>query len=417
MSLMLKQIAEQPSAPEKTIREERNKIAQIGSCLHLRASCLVVLVALLYISGLAFGQQLTPQKTEDGTNWYDILTLGLDGKGWTSTKHPFDRLPSDAEGKVREPVWKLSQDSAGLSVRFVTNATKISARWTLRRANLALPHMPASGVSGVDLYVRIGGQWHWLGNGKPDKPTYSQILVANLPPGEREYLLYLPLYNGVDSVELGLPPEAVLRKAPATTPRQKPIVFYGTSIVQGAAASRPGMAYPAILGRRLNYPIVNLGFSGNGKMEPEVAKLLAELDPEIYVIDALPNLEPADVKERAELMVKTIRVAHPATPIVLVENIIYEDAILEQVKRKKVIEKNAALRVAYAELRKQGVKQLYYLKADGILGADGEATVDGTHPNDLGFVRMAEAFEPLLRQLLWPHQGKSKIRTQNRLQY
>jgi lysophospholipase L1-like esterase len=381
--------------------------------------CLVATaVALLSISSLALGQQLTPQKTEDGTNWYDTLKLGLDGKGWASTKQPFDRLPSDAEGKVREPVWKLSQDSAGLSVRFVTNATKISTRWTLRRNNLALPHMPATGVSGVDLYVKNGGQWHWLAVGRPDKlPTNSQTLVANLPPGEREYLLYLPLYNGVDSVELGLPPEAVLRKAPATTPRQKPIVFYGTSIVQGAAASRPGMAYPAILGRRLNYPIVNLGFSGNGKMEPEVAKLLAELDPEIYVIDALPNLEPADVKERAELMVKTIRVAHLATPIVLVENIIYEDAILEQVKRKKVIEKNAALRVAYAELRKQGVRNLYYLKAEGILGADGEATVDGTHPNDLGFVRMAEAFEPLLRQLLWPHQGKSKIRTQYRLQY
>ncbi|MFL6546560.1 MAG: SGNH/GDSL hydrolase family protein, partial [Candidatus Udaeobacter sp.] len=192
---------------------------------------------------------------------------------------------------------------------------------------------------------------------------------------------------------------------------EKPIVFYGTSIVQGAAASRPGMAYPAILGRRLNYPIINLGFSGNGKMEPEIAKLLAELDPEIYVIDALPNLDPADVKERAELMVKTIRVAHPATPIVLVENIFYEDAILEQVKYKKVIEKNAALRVAYADLRKDGVRELYYLKSDGLLGADGDATVDGTHPNDLGFARMADTFEPLLRRLLWRRQGKSKLRT------
>jgi lysophospholipase L1-like esterase len=278
--------------------------------------------------------------------------------------------------------------------------------------------MPATGVSGVDLYVRNGGQWHWLAVGRPDKlPTYSQTLVANLPPGEREYLLYLPLYNGVDSVELGLPHEAVLRTAPTATPRQKPIVFYGTSIVQGAAASRPGMAYPAILGRRLKYPIVNLGFSGNGRMEPEIARLLAELDPEIYVIDALPNLEPAEVKVRAELMVKTIRVVHPATPIVLVENIIYQDGILEQVKREKYIQKNAALRVAYADLTKQGVRKLYYLKAVGLLGADGEATVDGTHPNDLGFARMADAFEPLLRQLLWPRQGKSKIQTQHQLEH
>jgi lysophospholipase L1-like esterase len=380
--------------------------------------CLVAIsIALLCASGIAQGQKLSPQKTEDGTNWYDILTLGLDGKGWTTTKQPFDRLPASAEGLVREPVWKLSQDSAGLSVRFVSNATKISARWTLRRTNLALPHMPATGVSGVDLYVKDGGRWHWLAIGRPDKtPTYSQTLIANLPPGEREYLLYLPLYNGVDSVELGLPPEASLSKAPTATARQKPIVFYGTSIVQGAAASRPGMAYPAILGRKLNYPIINLGFSGNGKMEPEIAKLVAELDPEIYVIDALPNLEPADVRERTEQFVKTIRATHPTTPIVLVENIIYQDGILEEIKRKKYSEKNVALRLAHGDLKKHRVRELYYVPADKLLGLDGEATVDGTHPNDLGFARMADALEPMLREILGSQHHESKARSNHRLQ-
>jgi lysophospholipase L1-like esterase len=275
--------------------------------------------------------------------------------------------------------------------------------------------MPATGVSGVDLYVKYGGKWHWLGVGRPDKlPTYSQTLVSNLPSGEREYLLYLPLYNGVEAVELGLPPEASLRMAPARSPRQKPIVFYGTSIVQGGVASRPGMAYPAILGRRLNYPIVNLGFSGNGKMEPEIAKLLAELDPEIYVIDALPNLEPAEVKERTEQLVKTIRVARPNTPIVLVENVIYQDGILEQVRRKKYMEKNMALRLAHADLQREGLSHLYYLRADRLLGIDGEATVDGTHPNDLGFARMADALEPLLREVLGSKYHESTARSKHR---
>jgi lysophospholipase L1-like esterase len=384
---------------------------------HALLYLVAISIALLCISNIALGQRLTPQKTEDGTNWYDVLRLGLDGKGWTNTKQPFDRLPANAEGIVREPVWKLSQDSAGLSVRFVTNATKISARWTLRRNNLALPHMPATGVSGVDLYVKYGGKWHWLGVGRPDKlPTYSQTLVSNLPSGEREYLLYLPLYNGVEAVELGLPPEASLRMAPARSPRQKPIVFYGTSIVQGGVASRPGMAYPAILGRRLDYPIVNLGFSGNGKMEPEIAKLLAELDPKIYVIDALPNLEPADVKERTEQFVKIIRATHPTTPIVLVENIIYQDGILEEIKRKKYSEKNVALRLAHADLQKQRVRELYYVPADKLLGFDGEATVDGTHPNDLGFARMADTLEPMLLKILGPQHHESKPRNNHQLQ-
>jgi len=98
--------------------------------------------------------------------WFDARALTVEGKGWTDTRQFYDRLPARAEGTVRAAVWGLSQDSAGLAVRFVTDATAISARWTLRRERLAMAHMPASGVSGVDLYVRDKGKWHWLGSGR-----------------------------------------------------------------------------------------------------------------------------------------------------------------------------------------------------------------------------------------------------------
>jgi hypothetical protein len=145
----------------------------------------------------------------------------------------------------------LSRDSAGMAFRFVTDAVSIAARWDIISANLSLQHMPASGVSGLDLYVKEAGRWRWLGFGwAKQKGENTHLLVSGtLRPGTREYLLYLPLYNGVHRVEIGLPPSAQFTPAPPYPANVKPIVFYGTSITQGGVASRAGMAYPAILGQ------------------------------------------------------------------------------------------------------------------------------------------------------------------------
>ncbi|MEN6535873.1 MAG: SGNH/GDSL hydrolase family protein, partial [Bryobacteraceae bacterium] len=236
------------------------------------------------------------QKPEVAVNWHDARQLRVEGQGWTDTKHPFDRFPARAEAIIRKPVWSLSQNSAGIRVRFVTDAATIRARWTLRNENLALPHMPATGVSGLDLYVRLGNGWRWVANGRPLKVTNEQTLVKNWPGGSREYMLYFPLYNGVESVEIGVPPEATIAPGPAYPPGVKPIVFYGTSILQGGCASRPGMVYTSIIGRMLDWPTLNFGFSGNAKSEPEIANLLAELDPAAYVYDSLPNLKPEEAR-------------------------------------------------------------------------------------------------------------------------
>ena len=129
------------------------------------------------------------------TLWYDIRHLGPEGKGWTDTKAPYDRLPARAEGRVREPVWNLGHHSAGMCVRFKTDAPTIQGRWTLTSANLAMNHMAATGVSGLDLYAKKDAGWGWLGVGRPAAQTNAVQLAGNLPDGPREYLLYLPLYN------------------------------------------------------------------------------------------------------------------------------------------------------------------------------------------------------------------------------
>jgi hypothetical protein len=347
-------------------------------------------------------RRAVPDRT-GATQWYNLQLLDLEGKGWTNTKAPYDRLPAQAQGVVRNAVWQLSRDSAGLCARFVTDATTIQARWTLTSQSLAMPHMPATGVSGLDLYGRLLGEktWHWLGIGRPQAASNSAVLVSDLTAGKRELLLYLPLYNGVSSVELGIPTGSTLARGPARPPeRQQPIVFYGTSITQGGCASRPGMVHTAILGRMLERPVINLGFSGNGRMEPEIAKLLAELDPAVYVIDCLPNMNAQLVAERADRFVRILLDARPRTPILLVE----DRTLANAASRLNVPQEQAAarteLRKVYDRLIADKAGGVHYLAGDRLLGDDGEATVDGSHPTDLGFLRQAEMLRTALTPLL-----------------
>jgi len=337
--------------------------------------------------------------------WTDVRRLSVEGQGWTKTVSPFDRLPAKAKGAVPDAVWNLSANSAGIVVRFVTNAKEIWSRWTLKSNALSMTHMPATGVSGLDLYVRMptgeqklpGQMYQWVAVGQPDQQINEVALASGIPEGNHEFLLYLPLYNGVSSVEVGVPEEAMLGKLPE---RGNPIVFYGTSITQGGCASRPGMAYPAIIGRILDRPTINLGFSGNGKMDPSMADLLAELDAAAYVIDCCPNMSPGLVTDRTAPLVRKLRKAHPDTPIVLVENIGYQAAAFLPGPRIRFQSNNAALRSQYEILISEGMQNLTYVKGDLLLGNDGEATVDGTHATDLGFRRIAEALTPVLARLL-----------------
>lgn len=330
--------------------------------------------------------------------WFDATQLGLEGQGWTEVARPYDRLPAAAEGVVPPAVWSLSRLSAGLAVRFLSDSPVIAARWSVRNARLAMPHMPATGVSGVDLYAKDGDRWRWVAQGRPGQQEGNEArLVNGAPAGMHEYMLYLPLYNGTETLEIGVKPGSTLAKAPKRAD-ERPVVFYGTSITHGGCASRPGMAYPAIVGQQLDRETINLGFSGNGKMEPEMGTLIAELDASVFVLDCLPNMSPEQVTERVAPLVKTLREAHPDTPIVLVENIIYQNSWFHGGGRHEP--KNAALKEVYAGLLADGVTGLSYVPCDNLLGTDGLATVDGTHPTDLGFLRQADVLAPVIAEAL-----------------
>jgi hypothetical protein len=338
--------------------------------------------------------------TAAALTWHDVTDWGVEGRGWADEPRArfFDRFPAAAEATLTPAVWSLSRDSAGMLTRFRTDASAIHLRVALRSARLAKPHMPASGVSGVDLYARDDdGRWRWVAATMPTAQTQEVVLVEGLALGEREYAAFLPLYNGVESLEIGVPPGASFT---GLQPRPWPIVFYGTSITHGACASRPGMTHVAILGRRLDRPVLNLGFSGNGRMDEAVGELLGRLDAACYVIDCLPNMDAALVRERCVPLVRRLRELRPTTPIVLVEDRRFTNEWITPAKRAFHDANHAALREAFLSLEAEGVGRLWYVPGDGLLGADGEAAVDASHPNDLGFMRQADAFAPILRAAL-----------------
>lgn len=333
--------------------------------------------------------------------WHDVRDWGVEGRGWPADQMAryFDRLPARAEGVVREAVWNLSRDSAGMLTGFHTDATEIHVRYRLFRDRVAMSHMPATGVSGIDLYGReLAGVWRWVGVTRPESQEYSGRVTDDLDPWNRAYRIYLPLYNGIDALEIGVARDAEFQ--PSTPRSEKPILFYGTSITHGACASRPGMCHPSILGRRLDLPVIDLGFSGNGRMEPEVGALLSELDPAVYVIDCLPNMTPEEVGSRTEPLIRQLRAARPTTPIVLVEDRTFGYAWIKARVREQHRERREQLQRVFARLQLEGMADLYYLEGDGLLGDDSEGTTDGSHPSDLGFFRQANAFEPVLREAL-----------------
>lgn len=374
---------------------------------HRRTSFFLLSVFILSFVNV-FGQEqklvrILPAQRDSSLSWYDARDLGVSGKGWNESQRDFERLPAKTETMVPESVWKLSHHTAGLYVQFVTNATEIHARWTLINENLAMPHMPATGVSGLDLYAKTdNGSWRWLGVGRPFSiPTNTTKLAGNLIPTTRSFMLYLPLYNGVNSLEIGLPNDASMWKIiEDEETRKKPIVFYGTSITQGGCASRPGMSAAAILGRRLDVPVINLGFSGSGKMEQELATLLGEVDAALYVIDCMPNMDKTLIEERVEPFIQILRKARLETPILLVEGREFQNSYLISFLGKQIKQERAAFRKAYENLMSKGIKNLYYLYGINQLGNDREATVDGSHPTDLGFMRQADFFEPVILSIL-----------------
>ena len=326
------------------------------------------------------------------------------GQAWQDElKGTYYRLPERAKEVVRKPVWGLSKHSAGLSIVFRSNAPEIKVRYAVTEG-FAMAHMPATGKSGVDLYATdANGKLRWCAAkyafGDTITYTYSHLSYVTDPKQGYEYQLFLPPYNEIKWLEIGIDKEYTLRFLPAS--KEKPIVLYGTSIAQGACASRPGMVFGNIINRTLQHPVVNLGFSGNGQMEPEVFDFLSEIDAKMFILDNMPNMNKERtglIYERATNGIRKLRQKSNA-PILLVEHNGYANEFSSLDAEDSYRKTNIELRRVYQTLKAEGIKELYYLTKEEI-GFTQDATVEAIHPSDLGMQIYADAYIPKIKEIL-----------------
>jgi hypothetical protein len=209
-----------------------------------------------------------------------------------------------------------------------------------------------------------------------------------MKPEMREYEMFLPLYDGVVDLEVGIDSSSEIRRPAKKTGR--PIVFYGTSITQGGCASRPGMVCTNIISRKLNRECINFGFSGNGRMEQPIAEVLAGINASVYVVDCVANMTAAQIRDSMAPLTEIIRKRRPATPVVFIEGVYNQNSFLDSALLKQLTEKNRSLREGYRDLLKRGYRNIYYIESGHAIGDDHEGTVDGVHFTDLGFMRFAD---------------------------
>lgn len=365
----------------------------------------------IFLSLCMFFLLLAPclSQNKQEMKWWNPSEAGYDaisGRAWQEGLAGFyDRLPAEAEKSVRREVWALSHNSAGEYIRFRTDADHITVRYTVKES-LNKPHMPSTGVSGVDLYILdSSGSWHWA------KGTYAfgdtiEYRFASIDKSirKKEYRLYLPLYNTIASLSIGIPGGSSF--TPIAAGNEPAVVIYGTSIAQGACASRAGLAWTNMLGRKLPVPVINLGFSGNGQLEPALIGLLLQTNAKVFVLDCMPNLwdrrkfSEDTVAQRIIHSVHTLRRERPEVPILLTEHCSgLPGTNADSGMRTRYKATSELLRSTFARLQREGVTNIHLLK-DSDIGFTLESSVDGTHPNDIGMMKYAEAYEKALLPLL-----------------
>ena len=338
----------------------------------------------------------------EGLRWEDPREKPFEVLGfyWFGAEKRFHRFPVKAEkGKIRPAVKALAACTAGGQLRFRTDSCRIvlSVR-NLKEASST--SMPEIGRSGFDLYTGELGEEVFWNTAAPAvcKKEYTAEPFHVKEKKMRQFRLNFPLYNGVEALSIGLEEGARLLP-PEPLPVKRPVVIYGTSITQGGSATRPGSAFTNQLSRRLQVEFLNFGFSGNGQNEPETAELLAGIkDPAMFIIDSEANSVSAQlVLERVPRFLEILREKHPLTPIVIVTKVPYGPRYACEIPVLK-----EEFRTVCKARKKAGDKNIYFVDGTKFWSPKDytENTIDGAHPTDLGFTRMADKLEPVLRRLL-----------------
>lgn len=340
----------------------------------------------------------------EGLEVYDIKSKPFHVYGFYNLEEEekYYRLPGSLADRLNKQVRSLYRHTSGGRIRFRTNSTKIILNCILPSI-VKHSHMPRTGSGCFDLYVdgeyfnvfrpERNIQGFTKGSERTDEGYESGYVLGE--PKIRDILINFPLYNRVDDVFIALDEDAVVEEACEYT-YNKPIVFYGSSITQGACASHPGNCYPLMLSRRLDADILNLGFSDGARGEIEMAEYIASLDMSALVYDYDHNAKTIEELEYThERMFQIIRNKNKDIPIIMVS--CADRHFKEEVDRRKDI-----IKTTYEHAVRAGDKNVYFVDGQSIYDGVGReyCTVDDIHPNDIGFLMMANAIENVLKRAM-----------------
>lgn len=353
--------------------------------------------SLILLLGTLFAA-LPSRAAEPALRYVDATTLTVIGKA-LDTEQPYNRIDT-TRYRVPARTAGYCYHSTGLAVVFRTDSPVIRTRWETSGRNPGT-NMTAIAQKGLDLYIRRNGEWVFAGVGNPKigsgNDRHDATIVQAMEEGEKECLLYLPLFDRTERLEIGVAEGSLIEAM--ENPFRRRIVVHGSSITHGASAGRAGMAYPALLERRTGLYTINLGFSGRCTLQPEFAAYLARVEADAFILDCFSNPGAQTIDERFDAFVDTIRRTHPATPLIFLQTIVRETGNFDTKKRRFENDKRAAAEAQIRERMKRD-RHLYFVDPGDLLGSDHNASIDGTHPSDLGFERMLGCIEPQIRKIL-----------------
>lgn len=379
-------------------------------------------MAALLISTAIAPVAIAADEPEKPWTYVDAQNLRIINHAFAGeTERTYARLPRYVKDSIPEgrELWDRQQCSSGIGVRFATNSTRIGCKYTLYW-DTHMIHMADTGLKGTDLYIlERDSVWRHVNTNRPyvkkdengnKTKLVESTYVSNLDGKMHEYVIYFPLYDGIEDFSVKVDSGAVITKgSPEVINANRRIVAYGTSILQGGCASRTGMAATNIIGRELNCEVVNLGFSGEGKQDTYIARAMATIpDVDVFLLDPVPNCTEMMCDTLTYNFVKTLRTLRPDVPIVMLEGPIYPYARYDSFFGKYLPKKNDAFRRNYERLKAENPNNLYYVTSEGLDGPEDDGTVDGIHLTDLGFLHYANKMIPILRPLLDAHSKCSK---------
>lgn len=332
--------------------------------------------------------KVEPLGREDGLCFFDVALPPFSVHGLLREGGRWRRLPEGLAKQVSEGVFSLHDHTAGGRVRFVTDSGRIAIRAEMDNIG-KMPHFALTGSAGFDLFEGSD----YLTTFVPPFGIQEGFSSKKVLDGRklRQLTLHFPLYSGVKTLQIGVEEGAVLLPAPAFD--APPIVFYGSSITQGGCASKPGSAFPAMVSAMLGCDHINLGFSGSCRGEPVLVDHLASLPMSAFVCGYDHNAPSVwHLKNTHRAVYEAVRAAHPRIPILLLNRPKPHLSAEEQ-------ERLAVIRATYDAAKAAGDENVFLLTGDRLIPEESWpwATVDGTHPNDLGFYTMAKAVAETLR--------------------